>query len=306
MQQDRLIKRHSINGILYFIVYVSAILLSFLYSRYLYKYFIWYQIASNIIKAVITQVQFISLIGFITSAITKKRFLIAYLSNIIFFGLILLDILGQKSNFYIPDLIFPFGLHFIIMIIQNHNHAVTKFIEVMEKNRGQLQDMIYLDALTELPNRKRIIEYLNTLCHSSDEEMSPFYIVFIDLDNFKNINDLYGHSVGDKILKHISKLMCDNINSNDMFGRLGGDEFILIIRQILKESDVLQYVNHLRSILTTVVIIKEYQITPSASFGISRYPSDAKEPEKLLRCADTAMYRAKASRRNNIQFFHNN
>ncbi len=300
-QQVGLNKRRSRYGILFFIIYISAILISLFYSGYLSAHlsFGWMDFA--VVKGFIMQVQIIALIGFITVAVSKQRFWIAYITNICYLGIILAFILIQKATFNGSDLLAPIGLHFIILIIQSYNHAVVKGIKALEKKNSLLYEMINYDDLTRIPNRRKIMDTLNRLCQN---EVSTFSLVFIDLDNFKSINDLYGHSNGDQALIYISELISKNIHPQDMFGRLSGDEFILIIRHILKESDILQYVEHLRAVLANIILIKEYSITPSASFGISIYPFDAKEPGKLLSCADMALYHAKAIGKNNIRFFH--
>lgn len=205
---------------------------------------------------------------------------------------------------FIPSLVVPVSLSLIILIMQKHNISITAYIEEMERTNSQLQQMAYYDDLTGLPNRRMTIERLNFLTQRSDDEISPFTIAFIDMDDFKKINDAYGHSIGDKLLMKVTKVMIEHINIQDIFGRFGGDEFILIIqRKRLMESETFQYVDNLRTILSNPININGFEIYPSASFGISNYPFDAKDTEELLRYADIAMYSAKESGKNNIHFF---
>jgi diguanylate cyclase (GGDEF)-like protein len=148
-----------------------------------------------------------------------------------------------------------------------------------------------------------IMERLQLLVKLSESEKSNFFIVFIDLDNFKKINDTMGHLYGDDYLKYTAMRLQELIHEDDLLGRLGGDEFALIIQRNIKENAAYSYVEGLRTQLCDKIKTTCSEFRVSASFGISVFPQDGKDPTELLKSADTSMYKAKELGRNNIQFF---
>ncbi|MHB8129895.1 MAG: putative bifunctional diguanylate cyclase/phosphodiesterase [Mobilitalea sp.] len=188
--------------------------------------------------------------------------------------------------------------------IRQQNIRLTEYNAIMEENSEKLNYLAFIDVLTELPNRKMIINRLDFLVLHSINKQENFAVVFIDLDNFKRINDSKGHHVGDLLLQSVALRLQAMIHKEDMLGRLGGDEFALIIQRKLKESEIFEYVVNLKSNLLESFIIENTEFFISASFGISIYPQDGIDSAELLKCADTAMYKAKDSGKDGIQFFN--
>lgn len=187
------------------------------------------------------------------------------------------------------------------LAIQNKELQTSN--EAIRKNEERLHYLAYYDGLTELPNRKMILERLHLLVNLSENEKSTFFIVFIDLDNFKKINDTMGHLYGDDYLRFTAKRLKELVHEDDLLGRLGGDEFALIIQRNIKEDAAYNYVESLRNEVCDKIKTSCSEFKVSASFGISVYPQDGKDPIELLNSADTSMYKAKELGRNNIQFF---
>lgn len=187
--------------------------------------------------------------------------------------------------------------------LATQNQELQAFNEEIRKNEERLHFLAYYDSLTELPNRKMIMERLQLLVNLSENEKSNFFIVFIDLDNFKKINDTMGHLYGDDYLKYTAMRLQELIHEDDLLGRLGGDEFALIIQRNIKEDAAYSYVEELRAQLCDKIKTTCSEFRVSASFGISVFPQDGKDPTELLKSADTSMYKAKELGRNNIQFF---
>ncbi|UYO63349.1 EAL domain-containing protein [Acetobacterium wieringae] len=183
------------------------------------------------------------------------------------------------------------------------NQELQAFNEEIRKNEERLHFLAYYDGLTELPNRKMILERLHLLVNLSENEKASFFIVFIDLDNFKKINDTMGHLYGDDYLRYTAKRLKELVHEDDLLGRLGGDEFALIIQRNIKEDAAYNYVESLRNELCDKIKTSCSEFKVSASFGISVFPQDGKDPIELLNSADTSMYKAKELGRNNIQFF---
>ncbi len=164
--------------------------------------------------------------------------------------------------------------------------------------------MVHIDVLTGLPNRKMIVDRINRLIHQFSDEKDTFSIIFIDLDNFKRINDVYGHTVGDKFLKRVAGFLSEQIHECDILGRLGGDEFILIVQRKLKHGELYQYIDGIREGLARALFLEDFRFSIHASFGISTYPTDARNAEDLLKYADAAMYNAKGRGKDGVQFFN--
>jgi diguanylate cyclase (GGDEF)-like protein len=187
--------------------------------------------------------------------------------------------------------------------LRQQNDQLMESYEVIKKNEEKLNYLAYTDTLSELPNRKMILDRLDLLVTRSKENNSSFAVVFIDLDDFKKINDTMGHQLGDLLIVSVAARLNSMIFKNDLLGRLGGDEFALIIQQDLSDEDVFQYVENLREKLAERFYINQHEYRIRASFGISIYPQDGSTPDELIKCADTAMYKAKEIGKNDICFF---
>ena len=111
-------------------------------------------------------------------------------------------------------------------------------IDITQRRRDEeeIQRLAFYDALTGLPNRRRLITYLQELIDSADYEASNGAVIFIDLDNFKTLNDTFGHEVGDDFLKIVAKRLVNSVRKNDLVGRLGGDEFVVVLQNDNSEN----------------------------------------------------------------------
>jgi len=158
-----------------------------------------------------------------------------------------------------------------------------------QEEKKILYDLAHYDELTKIDNR---FSFNNSLSKIIDNK-SSFALFFIDLDNFKPINDTYGHEAGDEILKWVTSNISKIIRKDDIFARLGGDEFALIMRDI----DNIETLKILaQKIIDATSIPLEYNkntLMVSSSIGISRYPKDGLDMDTILKLADTAMYKSK-------------
>jgi diguanylate cyclase (GGDEF)-like protein len=185
---------------------------------------------------------------------------------------------------------------------QQNEHLVDSY-QVISRNEEKLNHLAFFDTLTELPNRKMILDRLELLVHLSQKNNSSFAVVFIDLDDFKKINDAMGHQIGDLLIVSVSARLNSLVDRDDLLGRLGGDEFALIVQQSLRDEDILHYVESLRVSLEKPFDVDRFHLSIRASFGISIFPQDGSNPNELIKCADTAMYKAKETGKNGIYFF---
>ncbi len=162
----------------------------------------------------------------------------------------------------------------------------------------------HFDSLTNLPNRNMLREKLNSVISDSCRENKSISLAILDLDNFKEINDSFGHESGDFILVECAKRIENCIRSMDTAFRLGGDEFVVIMPDIINKQHVDSIGEKLLTSLAKPYFLKNEKVYCTASIGIANYPDDAKDIENLLRNADQAMYVAKSKGCNNVYFFN--
>jgi diguanylate cyclase len=158
------------------------------------------------------------------------------------------------------------------------------------------------DALTQLPNRHGFEEQLNSAIKRSTRVGKTIALAYIDLDHFKPINDNFGHHVGDAVLVAVAQRLNATVRACDYVARLGGDEFVAIIEDISVDEDITPIISRVVESIKESFNINEHQINISCSVGVAIYPGDG-DVDKLMICADAAMYKAKADGKNQFKFF---
>lgn len=177
-------------------------------------------------------------------------------------------------------------------------------LKQLEYQRQQLEFQANHDILTALPNRVLFLKELVQNIKTAKEEQNIMAVLFIDLDNFKEINDSLGHDVGDKVLVEVSRRMRGVRRSSDTLARLGGDEFAIILNKLSSVEDVSSIVQEGMEILSQPLSIEHNTLYVSMSVGISIYPNDGQIAKELVKNADAAMYRAKQRGRNTYSFYN--
>lgn len=178
--------------------------------------------------------------------------------------------------------------------------ALTTDQSEQQRLEDELFERAYFDELTRLPNRSLIERAIDQLIGSGD---GGFALAFIDLDGFKNINDFYGHAIGDQLLIGFAERVSGALRPTDLLARLSGDEFLLLLTPLGDEADLSVRLSDLTARLQAPHYIEGYEIFSSASLGISRYPKDGATYYDLVSNADRAMYRGKKGRKGQVQFF---
>ena len=174
----------------------------------------------------------------------------------------------------------------------------------LRKSEEHIRYLAKFDALTGLLNRHAISSKLEQCVKQAETDHSQIVVLFIDLDHFKPINDRYGHAAGDRILKITAKRMQHQVRSEDCVGRLGGDEFIIILPGLSLDSNVLKVVERiLQTVEEPIEIEAGASVNVTASIGLSRYPVDGTSSEALISRSDMAMYRVKGSGGNAFDLF---
>ena len=186
------------------------------------------------------------------------------------------------------------------------NGYIGSFTEItkLKQAENDVQQLAHFDSLTGLPNRLLMSARLDQAIKHAKRNNSIFYMLFVDLDGFKAINDTMGHAAGDKLLQGIAQRMRRVLREEDTVARIGGDEFALIIERIDDGSQVENIAQKLLASVAKPVQIDGSTIHLSASIGISAYPHDGTDGDLLLRQADMAMYRAKSRGANTFEYYH--
>jgi diguanylate cyclase (GGDEF)-like protein len=192
---------------------------------------------------------------------------------------------------------------FFITELEMIRHSLKKTFHRLNIEQKKLYHLSTRDVLSGLYNRQSLLEKLESLIYNSQRNNTKFALLFIDLDNFKNVNDSLGHDVGDKLLILVAQNLLNTVRKNDIVSRLGGDEFIIVLPNIEDETTVMEVVERIQNIFKQTIEVNFSKIAVTASIGITIYPNDATNTTELLKNADIAMYKAKAIGKNHYYFF---
>lgn len=187
----------------------------------------------------------------------------------------------------------------------NTTNYVGVFSDITNSKRQQdnIKKMAHYDVLTNLPNRTLLIDRFNQATAHTKRSDTLLAVCFLDLDDFKPVNDTYGHDVGDKLLIEVAYRLGSAVRNEDTVSRLGGDEFSLLLGDLKSTAQCYEVLERIIQSVSATYVIDEKAITISASIGVSLCPLDDVELDVLLRYADQAMYQAKQEGKNNYRFF---
>jgi diguanylate cyclase (GGDEF)-like protein len=199
--------------------------------------------------------------------------------------------------------------------LTQRNEELNMAVEQVTETKNRLRQMAYFDSLTSLPNRRLFTEQLDLLLRLAKRNNELLALLFLDLDNFKRINDSLGHSAGDTLLKEVARRLASCVRESDVVAhfvdsesridvsRLGGDEFTVVLNQVQNAEAVAAVAQRLLNALLLPVEIDGHELVVTPSIGIAIAPADATDLEGLLKAADTAMYHAKAGGKNKYLFY---
>jgi len=227
------------------------------------------------------------------------------------------QIIAQQNKTQLLNLLglsFFVTLFFVVLSLLLTKYLTRRFslyeskinddFEELNKVKLQLQYQALHDSLTKLPNRVLLDEQISQGIQLSKESSKSLAVMFVDLDDFKKINDLHGHSVGDKLLEVLGNEFNKIINDHDSVARFGGDEFIFCFPLISSSQDAQQKVKIIQQIFNQEFIIKGKSIRSSCSIGVAMYPDDADVTEDLISKADIVLYKSKSVQKGRSLFFN--
>lgn len=190
---------------------------------------------------------------------------------------------------------------------ENDKHHVLLTIEDITERKSHESELTYLahyDYLTKLPNRLFVQQRMGEMIQNGQRYDRKFSIIFIDLDKFKNVNDIKGHEAGDAVLIEVATRINTTIRQGDIVSRFGGDEFVLLIEEQSNEKHLIKLIEKLQTHISKPILFADNEYFIGSSVGISQFPQDGKEVNDLLRKADTAMYKAKSLATGSYQFYN--
>lgn len=185
------------------------------------------------------------------------------------------------------------------------HRRVSLFSDISEKKKSEevIWKQANFDELTGLPNRRRVHDYLDQSIKKCHRTGLPLALILLDLDQFKEVNDVLGHDMGDRLLKEAARRMLICVRETDAVGRLGGDEFTIILSDLVDVDSVRRVANNIQANLAEPYRLGEEMAYISASIGITLYPNDAVDAVTLFKYADQAMYAAKYQGGNRFNYF---
>ncbi len=192
---------------------------------------------------------------------------------------------------------------FIIRELESIRYSLSLTFDRLKKEQEELYRLSTRDSLSGLYNRLSLMEKINWLISKNRRSKEKFSIIFLDLDNFKNINDTKGHDIGDRVLKQISKVLMEAVRENDIVSRIGGDEFVIVLPDSSDDMVIVDVAQRIKTTLSSPIELGDDTYSVTASMGITIYPKDGDDTTSLLKNADIAMYKAKELGKNNYYFF---
>ena len=186
---------------------------------------------------------------------------------------------------------------------KNTQRKLENINRELKQSNIDLEHIAHYDALTKLPNRSLLADRMQQAMIRSQRHGKAMAVAFLDLDGFKEINDTYGHTVGDNLLIHIASKMKEALRQEDSLARIGGDEFVAVLTDLVSPADGEPLIKRLLEAASERMIFDDKTVQVSASIGVTIYPQDGVDADQLLRHADHAMYLAKQAGKNCIHLF---
>ncbi|MCJ7687976.1 MAG: GGDEF domain-containing protein [Clostridiaceae bacterium] len=212
----------------------------------------------------------------------------------------LLSVVGADSVATIGD----FSICPVSVALSPEISGSVTDISAQKKYEEKINKLEYYDILTDTPNRRLFVNTLKSEIIKAKYKETKMAVLFIDLDNFKEINDTLGHDYGDVLLKKVAISIEASINEGDLVSRVGGDEFFILMKDLQDYTNISNLCKKIQSLLNCGINIDSKHVYSSASIGIAVFPQDGRTSSALLQSADTAMYNSKHNGKSKYCYFN--
>lgn len=192
---------------------------------------------------------------------------------------------------------------FMLKELEVIRYSMVETFQRLDIEKKELYNVARTDSLSGLANRNALLDYLKKLIQHSKRKKEEFAVLFLDLDQFKSVNDSLGHNVGDALLQQVASIIEDVLRSNDFVARVGGDEFVIVLQEYSSILELTNIIDRIQSTLEQTRVVQSYPIQTSSSIGIAFYPKDGETTIELMKNSDIAMYEAKKNGRAQYHFF---
>ena len=191
-------------------------------------------------------------------------------------------------------------------IIFDGQHAAQTIVRDITKRKDEEQRLLFQathDFLTELPNRLLFQDRLEYIILNARRKQHSIAVLYLDLDNFKSVNDALGHNSGDFLLQQIARILRSSLRQGDMVARISGDEFAVLIDELKNPKDSVLVANNILQAFSKPILVQDEELLLSFNMGISIFPDDGHDTKSMLQAADAAMYEAKKEGKNRFKFY---
>jgi len=192
---------------------------------------------------------------------------------------------------------------FEIKEVEYVRSSMVQTFSRLEHEKKELYKLARTDNLSGLANRNQLNERLSWLISEHSRSKSEFALLFVDLDNFKSVNDSLGHDIGDDLLRNVANLIQEVLRQYDIIARIGGDEFVIVLNHYKNTLELSHILQRILDRLSEIHIVQSHPVRVSGSIGVAFYPKDGADTTSLMKNADIAMYEAKKSGKNQYKFF---
>lgn len=206
-----------------------------------------------------------------------------------------MDLIGDPGSRELGYLLLLAGTVLLAVVFAIQTVILSRRLRLREEHGRKLEELAFVDPLTRLPNRRLLLDRLQHALYASDRQKTSAAVYFLDLDEFKTINDEFGHDVGDQVLATLAGRWSGALRAVDTLARWGGDEFIVLTEGMTSTADIHALLDRIRHTLDEPIVIDGNEIRLTLSAGIALGCSGEDNPADIIRCADAAMYRVKRS-----------
>ena len=215
----------------------------------------------------------------------------------------LLHWLLMALNFLISNAALTWSCAFLLHGVDAVLMRQRQNVRALKENAQKLEHMAMHDTLTGLANRRLLNEQMTQVMARAKRHHTDAAVMLMDLDDFKSVNDSHGHALGDDLIKAVGQRLQQCVRTDEHVARLGGDEFVVLLTDLRSDNELRSAIQRILECVNGVYALTQTSLYVSASAGVSVYPRDGMDQQTLLKCADTAMYRAKDLGRNSYQFY---